>query len=169
MANLTVIDDTNVEVAVLVDTDDWQPLAVCAVGPNRVNLLQAFVDSVPFDLALLKPEALREAFSQFLQSAGVIDLDAPLPPAPDNVGDDTGSRNDAESTLAEQEATNHADVPDEQPADTDVEADEGSQTETVSCYNCNGTGKIDFGDGEPPVRCGMCKGTGSITVAVHNQ
>ncbi len=73
---------------------------------------------------------------------------------------------DAENALAEHEARNASDVPAEQPADTDSEAQADTVTREVRCFNCEGAGMITFGDDSPDQRCGMCGGTGKITQEV---
>jgi ribosomal protein S27E len=166
MANLTVLDDTAQECAVLVDTDTWTPLPIVSMGENRVNLLQAFVDSVPFDLTLLNDAAMREAWVQFLEQHGAL----PTTPAESHTADEmvAQSRNgdDDAAALAQAEAAAATDEPPPQPADTDTAENPPSATVIVRCWNCEGTGQVVFGDNEPARTCGICHGTGKVEQVV---
>lgn len=166
MAELTVVDDERTECAVLIDTDTWTALPIVAMGENRATLLQTFVDSVPFDVTLLKDEALMEGWRQFLGASGAVAQVGTDASAPDQVGSPTRNGDDAERQLAEAEATGATDVPAEQPADTDQDSPPPTREVTSDCFNCNGTGTIEFGDGQPAVRCNVCKGTGMVTQTV---
>ena len=166
MANLTVVDDAALECAVLVDTDTWTALPIVAMGENRSTLLRAFVDNTPFDLTLLKEEAMLEGWRQFLTAHGVIPEVGTDAPATDQVGAQSSNGNDAEAELADATATNTTDTPGAQPADTDAEGPPPTRTVTADCFNCNGTGRIEFGDGAEPVRCNVCKGSGTIEQTV---
>lgn len=166
MSELTVLDDERTECAVLIDTDTWTALPIVAMGENRATLLQTFCDSVPFDVTLLRDEALMEGWRQFLAASGTVPDVATDAPTDSAVESSTRDGNDAERELAEAEATNHTDTPAEQPADTDQDSTPPTRQVDVDCWNCNGTGKIEFGDGSEPVRCNVCAGTGQVKQTV---
>lgn len=166
MANLIVADCPNLECAVLIDTDELRALPIVAAGPDRDALLQAFVDSVPFDITLLEADASLAAFGQFLERSGRLSGVAPNTSAPNPMEPPAGSGTDAEAALAETEATHAGDVPAPQPADTDQTEDSAPTPVEADCFNCNGTGRIEFGDDQPGVRCNVCAGTGRVQTMV---
>lgn len=166
MAQLTIISDPNVEVAVLVDTDEFYALPVVAVGPDREALLQAFIDSTPFDLGLLGSNGIMPAFAQFLERSGAFNPTQEQPTTDMEVGSQNSNDSDDEARLAELVANATTEVPDEQPADTDTPTDTQAEPVTVRCFNCEGRGMIEFGDGSPAMECNVCHGTGKVTQAV---
>lgn len=162
MTTLAIVDDPNIEVAVLVDTDQYTALPIVAMGPQRVQLLEEFASS-PVDLGWFTREGLLEMWTTFLQGSGVIPGEVERNPAAhDDAVAPTRDGTDAEAELAEAEAANASDVPEPQPADADQDADQEAATVTVRCWNCNGTGFVAFGDGEPDQQCGVCRGTGKV-------
>lgn len=166
MAQLAIISDPNIEVAVLVDTDEFYALPVVAVGPNRDNLLQAFIDSTPFDLTILGSDVVMAAFAQFLERTGALSEVQTQPTTNMEVGSQNSNDGDDEARLAELVANATTEVPDEQPADTDTPTDTQAEPVTVRCFNCEGRGMIEFGDGSPAMECNVCHGTGKVTQAV---
>ena len=161
MTSLVILDNTLVEVAVFVDVDEFAPLPIMAAGPNRVTVLEAFRDATPFDLTVMDAGALRIAFGQFLTRVAD-SLDTPADNSEDAVGDDTGSDDYAQSTLAEHTARDNTIDPAPAPADTDAQVESSVGVVKVRCWNCNGKGAIEFGDNQPPVSCNMCHGQGWV-------
>lgn len=165
MSELVVIYDPNQEMAAIVNVDDrcgWGP---AMVGPQAEMILRAFLDTVPFDVSEFTSYDVQRMFAGFLGQAG---LAADAPPAESDSmetqpsGDNGMANPDA---LAQAEAANATDVPPEQPADTDMEADTGASDHVIPCVNCNGTGMIHFGEGIPDSKCNMCNGSGKLTIA----
>lgn len=165
MANLEVIYDPAKEIGAVVNLDNGTPLGPVMIGPAAGDILQAWLDATPFDVAGLDAFTAQSAFLSFLER------NAP----PDEVASDAsdngqvvaqpGVTADDAVALADREAVHASDVPDAQPADTDSEAQENPVTVTVRCWNCEGTGMVSFGDDQADARCGMCDGTGKIQQA----
>ena len=162
MANLAVADCTNLEVAVLIDTDDFYALPILAAGENRAALLQSFIDSVPFDITIMDRDAMMAAWGEFLTRHIVAENTPPVTPTDSPVGDQSRNGTDAEQQLAEAEAHAAGTVPDTQPADTDQAPAPTVTMTKVRCFNCNGQGTIAFGDDQPAVTCNMCEGKGWV-------
>lgn len=162
MAQLQVLFDANREIAIIVDLETWQAHGPALPSPNGELILSAFIDQTPFDVSVMDDNALRLAIMQFL------DIFGPGPQAPADAGDlvassDVGAEPVGSGDgIAERAPYGGPDHPGTQPADTDMEADTGPQTVKVRCWNCNGQGTIEFGDGVPPVTCNMCAGTGKV-------
>lgn len=131
MADLQVIYDPNLEIGAIIDLDTnlgWGPMCP---GPTGGELLQAFVDGMPFDLAILTPEQARDIFLSVFRNDATAAIEAKTtgdsPPMVES-GDTTA----VDTALATAEAVASAGAPpDPQPADTDMAADT-SQTDTVT-------------------------------------
>lgn len=162
MAQLTVVDDTDIELAVLMDADTFTALPLVAMGPNRRNLLTAFAEQAPFDLTILAPDVLQQGWMTFLERNGALEPEPDTEVPTGEVGIPVHEGAGTEAAQAEQEATSHTGVPAERPADTDKAEDPPSHTVVVRCWNCNGDGTIDFGDDQPPAACNVCGGTGRV-------
>lgn len=161
MGELILVDNPQAEVATLVDVDEFKPLPIAAAGPARLQLLSDFQDACKFDLTEIDPDSLRIIFGSFLDSVGFFPASDPET-APDQVEPGVGSPDDDASALAQAEAAGASDVPAAAPADTDTDAARTVAVVTVRCWNCNGTGVVEFGDDQPPAPCNMCKGTGKV-------
>lgn len=164
MAELMVIYDPELNVAAIVNIDEQCGWGPAMPGNNCQAILEQFVHGTPFDVSVLEPEDATRLFLSFLAATGAIDdgtpgTTEPLAQAP------TPAIPDADAAaLAEREAHNATDVPQAQPADTDMEAHPSAPDQVMRCVNCNGAGTINFGDDMPAQQCNMCKGTGKITV-----
>lgn len=185
MSDLQVVYDPNLEIGAIIDLDTnmgWGP--ICP-GPKGGELLQAFVDGMPFDLAILQPEQARDIFlSVFREDAAAAIQDAA--PATDNqVEPPSDPVATAAASGAAEPVEETSTVPAEQPADTDMAADT-SQTDTVTvpdpippastatpsmdagstvtqpqqanCLVCNANGQ-----GSTNPACVVCGGTGKVT------
>lgn len=185
MADLTVIYDPTLEIGAIIDLDTnmgWGPMCP---GPQGGNLLQAFVDGMPFDLTILSPEQARDIFmSVFRDDAAAAIQDAPpagdSPVVPDNDPVATAAASGAAEPVAETGPV----VP-VAPNDADMEADTsqtGAVTEpanpsgvqlntpdmaanaapvsagTANCLLCNANGQGSTNPG-----CLVCHGTGKVT------
>lgn len=161
VTELVVLDNPDVEVASVVDLDTFTPLAIVAAGPSRRTLLDAFIDSTPFDPTVLDPDSIRAAFQSFLSRMADAAADTPQDEAVP-VGDDTGISDDDRYALAEREAANTPGAPEPQPADTDEPERGAVALVKVQCWNCNGSGVIRFGGDDPDQACNMCQGRGWV-------
>lgn len=184
MSDLQVIYDPSLEIGAIIDLDTnmgWGPMCP---GPRGGELLQAYVDGMPFDLAILRPEQARDIFlSVFRQDAADSITDATPaagnPVEPDNDPVATAAASGAAEPVAETST-----VPPAQPADADMAADTG-QTDTVTdpttpvttpdtttvgqptatdtvtatanCLVCNANGQ-----GSTNPACVVCGGTGHV-------
>lgn len=166
MADLQAIYDADKEIGAIVNLDNGTPLGPVMVGPAAGDILQAWLDATPFDVSELDPFTAQTAFLSFLERNAPPDEVASNAADNGEVVDKPRVTADEAVALAEHEAVGASDVPDEQPADTDREASADTVTETVRCWNCEGSGMVTFGDDQPDARCGMCDGTGKITQPV---
>lgn len=184
MSDLQVIYDPSLEIGAIIDLDTnmgWGPMCP---GPRGGELLQAFVDGMPFDLAVLQPEQARDIFlSVFRDDAAAAIQDAPATAEPAVVAD-----NDPVATAAAQGSAEPVEeagaVPVAQPADTDMAADTGQadavttnptntasegavipptpaggsdSAPTANCLVCNANGQGSTNPG-----CVVCGGTGLV-------
>lgn len=165
MAELEVIYDPAKELACIINVDDrcgWGP---AMIGPQAGNILQAFLDTAPFDLSLLGTYDATRAFTSFLESSGLAapettaEGETVAPVEGGNAGMDNGN------ALAEAEATGAGDVPAPAPADTDDDTPESTTPQVIDCPGCNGQGTTQYDPEQPAVTCGMCQGKGKLTVA----
>lgn len=184
MSDLQVVYDPTLEMGAIIDLDTnmgWGP--VCP-GPRGGELLQAFVDGMPFDLSILEPEQARDIFLSVFRQDAAESIEAPAAPAGSAVepNNDPVATAAALGTAGPVEATGT--VPVAQPADTDMAADT-SQTDQVTmpdptpppsteggstapsptattpaqanCLVCNANGQGSTNPG-----CVVCGGTGKV-------
>lgn len=187
MSDLQVIYDPSLEIGAIIDLDTnmgWGPMCP---GPRGGELLQAFVDGMPFDLAVLQPEQARDIFMSVFRQDAADSIQAPAAPAgsavePDNDPVATAAASGAAIPVEEVSST-----PPEQPADTDMAAD-ASEADTVTsdpttpdigtvtpppvaastpgvaaqanCLVCNANGQ-----GSTNPACVVCGGTGKVAAA----
>lgn len=165
MAELEVIYDPAKELACIVNVDERMGWGPAMIGPNAGQILQAFIDTAPFDLTLLGSFDAQRAFTSFLERAGL------AAPAPETESDtppvvETGNGSvDYGNAAAEAEATAATSVPDPAPADTDAEAGESTTPTVIDCPNCGGSGEQTNGETGATEVCGMCQGRKKLTIA----
>ena len=164
MGELVLADNPQVEVATLVDVDELRALPICAAGPARLRILSDFLDATPFDPSIMDEVTLRTAFGQFLDRTGVLGPEADTATEP-TMEPGGSTPDDGGAALAEAESANASETPAPAPADTDQPQSSPMAVVTVRCWNCNGTGLVEFGDDQPPAPCNMCKGTGKVEQA----
>lgn len=167
MTQVIYLDDDDAGICVAVDLDTLKPLPVVGAGPDRMALLAGFVRECPFDVTELDDDSMRAAFLSYLDAKGVLATDADTVVAGSGLESAPHSDDASEGKLADAEAVSAGDVPAEQPADTDTPESAPPTTVETRCWNCNGTGQMDFGDGSPSVKCGICNGTGKVQQPVH--
>lgn len=163
MTELVIVDNPDLGIAVLVDIDEFRPLPFVAAGENREAMLLSFRDSVPFDVTIMDDATLRTAFGQFLESVADAITEASETTV-DQVESPDGSGDDAEVASAEREAAEYGVDPAPAPADTDQSVGGTVGLVRVRCWNCNGTGAVDFGEDQAPQQCNMCQGAGTVAV-----
>lgn len=184
MSDLQVVYDPTLELGAIVDLDTnmgWGPMCP---GPRGAELLQAFVDGMPFDVTILSPEQARDIFMSVFRQDAAESITAPAAPAgnpvePDN---DPVATAAASGTPGPVEAASSA--PAAQSADTDMAADAGTagavtvdptpevqlsasvtpgiesqpaSTPTANCLVCNANGQ-----GSTNPACVVCGGTGKV-------
>ena len=166
MSDLLVIYDPDVQVGAIVDIDTRMGYGPTMAGPHAKQLLQTFIDTLPFDIDGMSTYDRARAFTSFLERAGMAaDTQAGTPGT--GVVEPGGHQDVAgEAKAAEAEATHAGDVPAPQPADTDTPPPPSAETKQVTCGNCNGTGTTPDGPNGEAVQCRMCQGTGRVTVPV---
>lgn len=162
MADLEVIHDPAKEMAAIVNVDTQMGWGPAMIGPDAGLVLQAFIDAMPIDISTLTEYSATQAFKSFLGRA--LDVDAAMgatPPA--GALEPLDDSDVAAAALAESEAREAGrEPPAPAPADTDPPAPEAAPSQVVPCFNCDGSGMIEFGDGSPSQRCNMCQGTGKL-------
>lgn len=170
MPDLQVLYDPNLQVAAIVDLDTnmgWGPMCP---GPQGAELLQSFIDGMPFDITILTQEQARDIFlsvfreqaTEAITSPGAT-VDSSLESPVDPVATD--------SALATATAVASAGAPPpEQSSDTDMAADTGEAAavttdptvaRTINVGQPN-TGQASDADAVGP-NCALCNfsGTGS--------
>lgn len=166
MADLLVIYDPVREVAAIVVPEEGRAFGPAYIGEESADVLQAFIDATPWDMSDLGVFEACAAFASFLERNAPPETVAPDASTDGKVESAPSADVDTGDALAEVEAANASDVPAPAPADTDMESDPRTETVTVPCFNCGGSGMVEFGDGSPSQRCGMCAGTGKIAEEV---
>ena len=158
MADLTVIYDPESEIAAIVNVDDrcgWGP---AMIGPNAQEVLQAFIDSHPYDVTIYPASYVQQAFQSFLDTIGGGGQSAPAQGDPVAAESPGGTGVDGGAPLAQAEAANATDTPGPQPADTDMEADQGEAPQVMKCPLCTMDGGEPTGLAEDGTQCPMCHG-----------
>lgn len=187
MSDLQVIYDPTLEIGAIIDLDTnmgWGPMCP---GPKGGELLQAFVDGMPFDLSILQPEQARDIFLSVFRQDAADSITAASAPAGNAVEPTSDPVATAAASGAAAPVEETSSVPAAQPADTDMAADT-SQTDQVTtdpimpgivadtpkvertpsstgttmtnCLVCNATGT-----GSTNPACPVCGGTGKVPTA----
>lgn len=146
MSDLQVIYDPSLEIGAIVDLDTNLGFGPICPGPEGGNLLQAFVDGMPFDVGILSSEQAREIFLSVFRDDAAASLAAKA--NADNTSLVNVGNDDATETAlatADAMASNGAPPP-VAPSDTDMathESETHSLTDTA-------TGQGDTTNGTPP-------------------
>lgn len=166
MADIEVIYDPAKEFAAIINLDTRSGWGPAFIGPNAGNVLQLWVDAMPFDVTILSEDAALTVFTDWLQEmAGAPTQEAPTPP--DSPVEPMGADPVGEWASAEVEAHNaRTEPPEPGPADTDMEADESPPDTFVNCPLCNGTKTVVDDETGEVTPCNMCAGMGVIRMAV---
>lgn len=171
MAELQVVFDPQVEMAAIINVDDrigWGPTMV---GPSARELLQAFIDGLPFDISDVSSYQARTFFESWFQRLeGIAETDTTDNPT-GTVGDVPSTGMDADA-LATAEAVAAGDGPPAAaPFDTDPGATESAtdyvspavaayppndnDAQVIDCPNCAGVANPS---------CPLCHGSLKLTV-----
>lgn len=188
MADLEVVYDPAKEMATIVNVDERRGWGPAMIGPDAGIILQAFIDSMPFDVSVLNEYDACQVFNGFLDglAAGATET---ATPDTDSPVVESGSAGVADETVPGAEHGAPTDQPPgPAPADTDtgVEVDQGETDQVIpphdpafglepvaeshftreTCVMCDGNGTVQISPDEPAAQCGMCKGQGSVLVSV---
>jgi len=135
------------------------------IGPDAGEILQSWLNAMPFDPTMLSEGAAVSVFRDWLdqmakgapQTAPTADV-GPLEPV-DRPGVD-------DELLAQAEAAaSGGEPPGPQPADADMEADASPPPTVVQCPLCGGKGIVDIDLGGGTATCGMCQGAKVVRMA----
>lgn len=166
MAELEVIFDPVKNLAAVVDVDNQVGWGPAMIGPDAGSILEAWIDTTPFDMSDLGSYQARDLFRSFL-SRVQDSRGGGSPPAGDVAKAEPGATDVVAARSADAEAAaGGGEPPPPAPADTDVEADTGATPATMKCPNCKGTGQTHDGPEGVAAQCGMCQGSGNVTVGV---
>lgn len=166
MTSLVVIYDSDRELAAIVDTDGrcgWGP---AMIGPNAGEILNGWIESMPFDVGMLPPDVARLVFQEWIDGlvAAATETAAPSPDSPLEPPVDQGVAWTAEDEPGP--AYESAEPPGPQPADTDMEADASPPPQVVDCPLCGATGVTSDGEDGATKVCPMCEGRKVVRMAV---
>lgn len=164
MGELVVIFDRDKEVAALVDMEDRIGRGPAMIGPSAGDMLEAFLQTIPYDLTGVSSYELRRWFEQFAGPPA-----APTPPpaaeTPAHAVDGGTDTDVADAELAERESVEATSTPPPQPADADT-PEPAPQTASVvqTCPACNGTGNVPGAEEGQLTTCNLCTGSGRVTI-----
>lgn len=186
MSDPIVVYDPVKELAALVDPNTRTAFGPAHIGPDAEAVLDGFLLSIPYDVTTVDSDTLRSWFERY--TGGTFPAPA-TPPAEDTqvAAEQDGNSGVDGAALAEREAAaTSGDPPPPQPADTDMEADEGTadtvteptppppvggsantrpgQTVKVPCPACNASGSVPSSEPGVSVTCNLCHGTTRIEV-----
>lgn len=158
MSELEVVYDPVKEYAAVVDIDNrcgWGP---AMVGPNAGTILQAFLDAMPtridklgtYEATTLFQDWFDETFLPAAETAASPPVGAVEPLGGADVDETPPDRTGPGDGLSE--------PPEPQPADTDMEADQGAKATLVLCPLCAGNGVTADGEDGATKTCAMCNG-----------
>lgn len=165
MADVEVIYDPAKELAAIVNVETREGWGPAMIGPQAGAILQAFIDTAPFDLTLLSSYDAARAFTSFLESSGLAAPEAASESDPVAPVESGNGSVDYQNAAAEAEATAAGDVPAPGPADTDEPEGESTTPTVIDCPNCNGSGEQTNGETGAVEVCGMCQGKKQLTIA----
>lgn len=162
MANLVVVYDADKEMAAVVDTDERRSWGPAMVGPDAGDMLQTWIGAMPFDVTILDGRVAAQLFTEWLADMVKGATETPGE-APDGSLESMGSGSLDEALRAEAEASQAgAEPPEPGPADTDVEANEGTPATVIVCPLCNGAKQVQVGDPPEWRECDMCHAVGVV-------
>lgn len=174
MSDLQVIYDSSLELAAIVDLDTNLGFGPICPGPNGGQLLQAFIDGMPFDVGILSAEQARDIFLSVFREDVAASVSAAADPATPPL-EPSGSASATEQALATADAVASAGAPPPPaPHDADMEADasETAQVTVPGIEQPSGNhdmlaGVADAAASDGTSNCMVCnpQGTGSNNAA----
>lgn len=184
MADSVVIYDPTLEIAAIVDLDTKCGFGPAFIGEGSREILEGFLESIPYDVSTIDSAKLRDWFEQFAGARFHGESEpTPAPGSSAVVGNSPGELADAARATMEA-AAGGGDPPPPQPADTDAGATPGEASTvtepttppaesgspppaeadpyTGPCFACNGTGRVPTGTEGVTAPCNLCKSTGHL-------
>jgi len=187
MADLVVIYDPVLEMGAIVDVDEQASWGPAMVGPQAADILQAFLDSVPFDMTTMPTMFVTDAFRSFLDRIVAAAPQTQAPPDSDAVVQQAnpGMADGTVVTTAQGAPTDEPPAPAPHDTDASVETHAGETDQVMQpgaayspagaieppqyqqCVLCDGLGVVSQGEGQAPQPCGMCGGKGKVPVVAQ--
>lgn len=166
MVTLVVVFDADKEMAAIVDTDSRMGWGPAMVGPAAGEILQGFIESMPFDVGVVGSAVAAHIFQQWIDGLTATAAQA-APTSPDSPLESPGNPT-VDQTPPDRTgpADGGSEPPESGPADTDMEADEGAAPTVVPCPLCGGTGVTADGEDGATNTCAMCAGTKVVRMQV---
>jgi hypothetical protein len=184
MGELVVIFDPTLEIAAIVDTDERVGYGPAMIGQHAREMLEAFVQTIPYDVSKVGSYELRDWFDTFAGSFQPPDT-TPAATATAGAVEPVGSAGVDTGQVAVAEAIGGpGEGQPPGPADTDQEAATAPQAPidpaataqpqgaaqaaapaapySGPCYICNATGQVPGSEPGVMVACNMCRGTGHL-------
>lgn len=187
MSDLQVVYDPSTQVGAIVDLDTNQGWGPICPGPEGGELLQSFIDGMPFDITILTSQQATDIFMSVFREQAAASIAAQGQDTTENVDAGANPPTD-EQALATAEAVATGDpAPEPAPHDADVAANTSQEaavaavdptqstepdtqavgqivpevtTTTTNCLVCNSDGT-----GSKDPACPVCKGTGQVASA----
>lgn len=166
MADIEVIFDPVKEYAAIVNIDTRRSWGPAMVGPQAGNILQTWVDTMPFDVTYLHEAEATTVFLIWLEDVvkGATEEAPTAPVGPVEPLDGDGL---VQAAQAEDEAVAAGgQPPDAGPADTDMAPDASQAPAVVTCPLCTGAGVTSDGADGASVTCAMCGGAKAVRMQV---
>lgn len=161
-----VLYDPERDMACLVQEESGRTLGPVRAGPQCRELLQAFVDSTPFDIAVFDSFSLRDALTSFEELLNEEDEPGGVQEVMPDPAFHAGEVVPSEPPLAGVALDTETDVPAPQPADEDLDARTQQPVRIVECFNCAGSGSVAGAENDEPLTCGVCNGKGKLVEQV---
>jgi len=135
------------------------------IGPDAGEILQSWVDAMPFDPTVLSEGAAVAAFRDWLDQMAKGAPQAPPTPSQSPVEPVDRPGVDDDRIAQAEAAASGGEPPEPQPADTDMEADASPPPTVTTCPLCGGRKVVEVGEDGVTQPCGMCSGAGVVRMA----
>lgn len=181
--DLQVIYDETLEIAAIIDLESRQAWGPAAIGQGAGQLLEAYVQSLPFDPSILTPDQAVEGFTDWFQRVGEYADASTSTVSPSPVDSGTGTSVDTGALAVAEAGSAAGSPPPPAPADTDSTATADTSaaqvttapavtppaavapatlpatagTQYIACPSCSVTGTVD-------PACPICHGTNQMAV-----
>lgn len=166
MANPQIIYDPALEIAAFVDIDTRQGWGPAFIGPGADDVLRAWMDTMPLDVGVMSGDDAQLTFVGWLSAKMSATPEAP-PASPNGPVEPMGGQG-LDSTPPDRTgpADGLSEPPEPAPADTDMEADQGTPPTVVQCPLCGGAGVTTDSEDGTTTTCAMCQGTKVVRMQV---